>query len=147
MTEKIARIGTVSEGTMRNEDLIPAFMDALKGLECKSGAMAEISARMEDDSYYESEDADYDLEVLFDLLQTYAPLYCYFGAHSGDGSDYGFWPDIDQMSVNDFDGIKVADTAKIPLHYSGFALHTNDHGNTTLYNVRDGQAKEVWGIV
>jgi hypothetical protein len=25
MTEKIARIGTVSEGTMRNEDLIPAL--------------------------------------------------------------------------------------------------------------------------
>lgn len=30
-------------------------------------------------------------ETLFDALNDIAPGGCYFGAHMGDGSDFGFW--------------------------------------------------------
>jgi len=52
--------------------------------------------------YFESDDAHYDLEVLFDAMNEYAPEGFYFGAHPGDGADYGFW--LSESFVEDFDG-------------------------------------------
>ena len=104
--------GTVSHGTMRSEDLIPCFMDALDTLkEAESLSTYQNIRRFRDidtllgniehrqhksswSAYYESEDADHDLDALFDALEVYAPPDCYFGAHEGDGADYGFWPNI-----------------------------------------------------
>lgn len=102
---------SISHGTMRNEDLIPAFVSELEdrqndnlyttdGDEVAMVAMnaritdllAGIESRMEDDGYFDSEDADYDLESLFDALNEYAGEGFTFGAHPGDGSDYGYWP-------------------------------------------------------
>lgn len=159
-------IGSVSHATMRNEDLIPAFIDCLDGIKeaismdqsrSEQERVAEVSRiddnlskieqRMHDDDYYESEEADYDLEHLFDELNNHAPDYCYFGAHPGDGSDYGFWPceDFRQM-VEDDDGLIVDDTSEVPDDYSGIVLHINDHGNATLYSAITGQLTEIWSI-
>lgn len=41
---------------------------------------------------YWIEQASDDLYQLFDILDAIAPEGCYFGAHEGDGSLYGFWP-------------------------------------------------------
>lgn len=41
--------------------------------------------------YWEDQASD-DLHELFDILDAIAPEGCYFGAHEGDGSLYGFWP-------------------------------------------------------
>ena len=83
-----AQLGTVISGTMRPEDLIPAFLNLADEL----GIFIGID-RMENppEGYYESEQAFDDLDYLFDLLDENAPEGCYFGAHPGDGADYGFW--------------------------------------------------------
>lgn len=44
-----------------------------------------------DSDWWNSEDATILLDSLFDTLDLYAPDGYYFGAHPGDGSDYGFW--------------------------------------------------------
>ena len=108
--------GSVSHGTMLNEDLIPCFIDELtermesstfeagadspervKRMGELEASIGEIERRMigDDDEliplYFESEEAGWDLEWLFDVLDEFAPDGCYFGAHPGDGCDYGFW--------------------------------------------------------
>lgn len=94
----------VSEGTLRNEDLIPAFIRALEERLDEAEAQGystahmrryirEIEERIETiPDYYETADASWDLAGLYDALADYAPEGMYFGAHEGDGALYGFWP-------------------------------------------------------
>jgi len=92
-----AKLGSVSFGTMRAEDLIPCFLDELKLLSDSDDVdtlTTGIEERMEGEGYFESEDAGCDLDALFDALDGYAPSGAYFGAHPGDGADYGFWAEV-----------------------------------------------------
>lgn len=96
---KTAEIGSVSSGTMRPEDLIPAFINTLEYLADGSTDLTlTITSRIEfadeDENcydYYASDVSGFDLAELFDALSGYAPDGCYFGANPGDGADYGFW--------------------------------------------------------
>jgi len=116
--------GTVSRGTLRLEDLIPAFISAVDDvLEASTfesdspdrvqrvgeihAILGEIEGRVYvgesapsfppvfseafAPGYFDSEEAGWDLETLFDLLNELAPEGFYFGAHEGDGADFGFW--------------------------------------------------------
>lgn len=91
-----AEPGTISHGTMREEDLIPDFVAELRRLGHEDGELDEIEARLEAHDtvpYYGTEEAGWDLnEYLFEALNEHAPEGHYFGSHPGDGSDYGFWP-------------------------------------------------------
>ena len=78
--------GTLIHGTLRTEDLIEAFRAELSRID----PIAEAAIVPADDP--ESEDAQYELDELFEVLDRYAPEGYYFGAHEGDGSDFGFWP-------------------------------------------------------
>lgn len=83
--------GTVIRGTLRTWDLIEAFTDELYRLDTEAydDVMQELSGL---DQSNDNEDLDWFLnEVLFDKLNEYAPDGYYFGAHPGDGSDFGFW--------------------------------------------------------
>lgn len=94
--------GTVSHGTMRPEDLIPAFLNVAEAHRLSRANRAqvrEIRSRVNQTETtatrpaydYNTEEADEDTDALFDILDTIAPAGHYFGAHPGDGCDYGFW--------------------------------------------------------
>jgi len=53
---------------------------------------AYVSDEGDDSEWWDSEDAHWYLEGLFDALNDLAPEGYYFGSHEGNGSDYGFWP-------------------------------------------------------
>lgn len=98
-----AQPGTVISGTLRPQDLIPAFLSALEATDpdtyfdeyelhhCKWRDGPWV-APAEDDPWWDSDEAAEALQTLFDQLESAAPPGHYFGAHPGDGSDFGFWP-------------------------------------------------------
>jgi hypothetical protein len=159
MNFKHASFGTVSHGTLRTEDLLDSFAAELEWQVTRNADyfQQDDAMRTQRDRLLcivndarecdpDSEDADYILnEKLIDALQEFAPAYAYFGAHPGDGSDFGFW--LSENMQEDFDGLKVSDTSEVPSDYCGEVLCVNDHGNMTLYNAIDGTLIEVWSVV
>ena len=95
---------TLIHGTMRNCDLVPTFLEALKDTVEYEQMMGSITGENPDlcvitagdtsehDERWESYEVTCFLEELFDALDAHAPEGYYFGAHPGDGSDYGYWP-------------------------------------------------------
>jgi hypothetical protein len=99
--------GTIIHGTLRLEDLIPAFIAELRVMESiKPGAderakviryqnishtLSEIERAMEDPLYFDGDEAPEDCDWIMDRLNKHAPDGMYFGAHQGDGSDFGWW--------------------------------------------------------
>jgi hypothetical protein len=152
---KYADFGSISHATMRNEDLIPCFRDELETLlsrQSRRFKRKEYRATIrEADKIIKSEDwdseaADYALDALFGALEAFAPPYTYFGAHEGDGSDYGFW--LGDFPDHNFDGLKVSSLSDIPKGYRGEVLEINDHGNMTLGYVNSrGDFKTIWAVV
>jgi hypothetical protein len=93
----IVKIGSVSSGTLRPEDLIPCFLDEVKRYGIEHPDFEDMRKRCRSKNYFKTEDAALDLELLICLLDAMAPPYVYFGAHPGDGSDFGFWVDWDMV--------------------------------------------------
>lgn len=73
--------GTISEGTLRDEDLIPVFMREL--------------AMLDPTLYQNFLDCQFPVEEkveeLIQALDSCAGEGLCFGAHPGDGADFGFW--------------------------------------------------------
>jgi hypothetical protein len=86
-------LGSVSHGTMRAEDLIPAFLSEIRSIEQAAGAalLSQTSGLAAELIEYDTEQADEILQELADALDQAAPFGYVFGAHPGDGSDFGFW--------------------------------------------------------
>lgn len=88
---------TVSRATLRIRDLAPAFHAALVDLDAKEAhklalEYADVVGKLESGEDMESsEDAYHYINDLIDQLNMAAPEGFYFGAHPGDGSDFGFW--------------------------------------------------------
>lgn len=100
--------GTVSAGTLRTSDLIGAFMDVLRELDPdQAGAWSENERiyRNATDGTYDNDPEYYTADEVFalasraddflidlqDKLNELAPDGYRFGAHEGDGADFGFW--------------------------------------------------------
>lgn len=154
-------IGTLIRGTMRIEDLLTAFADELERLAMLDKAEAESSGaawegthefRMETIAAARSVDPESDaasgiIGDLFDALDELAAPYCYFGAHAGDGSDYGFWPDVESLEADArWMGTGVTKIEAGDSYPEGFdyVMEVNDHGNVTLYGP---DRKEIWSVV
>lgn len=102
-------IGSISHGTLRPEDFLRVFSEELErvspDLQDCGQRDAKIIAEAREilahpsaatGSLYitpsMSERIEWCVADLIDALDCYAPSGMYFGAHVGDGSDFGFWP-------------------------------------------------------
>lgn len=145
MTAIRVPLGSVTTGTMRLEDLIPSFLACLGQLD-KAKEMAIFAEYTDviDADDMDMDQADYCLEALFNALNELAPPYCHFGAHEGDGADYGFWVSWDSLEDACHDGEidKGDDIPDFPREVP--FLHVNDHGNATLYSPT---GEEIWSVV
>ena len=92
------QIGSISHGTLRTEDLISIFLETLKGLDNLSAEhthlVAWLSSGPGDDTF---------LEELFNALDERSPSNCYFGAHIGDSSDFGWWRNEEELSLEELE--------------------------------------------
>lgn len=97
---------SVSNGTNRTQDLIPVF---LHELDKRSPDMMANTTRLyrhlfdgngefipgkwlyDDKAWWRSSDANSLMHCLFDSLGSICPPGIRFGAHEGNGSDFGFW--------------------------------------------------------
>ena len=102
------RVGSISHGTLRPCDLIPTFLLELSHR--APGAYAAtldrlesvgtsihflntlISTGLDAHPWWDSDEAGYLMEDLFEALDAVAPDGHYFGSHIGDASDFGYWP-------------------------------------------------------
>ena len=149
------QLGSISTGTLRNEDLLPRFTYALGELAhnphtntsvFKSTELAEVwqdginMIKLIDEGYCADEPNLYGIiDRLCDALNEYAPPYVHFGTNEGDGADFGFWPDIDSLSTD----IRYSEYRKLNGHHDeqillpdeGILVHINDHGNVTVMNM------------
>jgi len=85
--------GTVSFGTLRTQDLIQNFVDEILLIEPDNALARRMCSTIEcvSQDYWDTQEASFDLEDLFDILDDLAPEDMYFGAHPGDPADFGFW--------------------------------------------------------
>ena len=147
------QIGTVSSGTLRSEDLMESFASELRqlsdGNHTESGdkLLAEVDAIDRENYDYEDECDVHDLvDALIEELSERAPAHVHFGTLDGDGAEFGFWPDLD------FRGCTVAEIVSSGPNGEGdmvdidcqVYVSTNDHGNTTVSELR---GEEIWSVV
>lgn len=157
------RIGPVSHGTMRPEDLIPSFLwecnhirlsqterDTVRGIAREFNTFPDDFGIDAVNAAWREQMNDA-LMSLFDILDAHCPDFCTFGAHEGDGSDYGVWPNTD---IDAHDGVFRSpclpgenETETHAAREFPHWLHVNDHGNATLYRRAGNRWIEVWGVV
>jgi hypothetical protein len=152
---KYADFGSISSGTLRTEDLLSAFADELEyQIKRQPRSYHHKDARkLINEARRTKPDSDIASDVvaeLEDALEEFAPPYCYFGSHVGDGADFGYWVSDDVFDAHGdcCDILRVSDTSEVPKDYRGEVLHVNDHGNATLYVAMSrGKLKEIWACV
>lgn len=158
-------LGTVSNGTLKTDDLLNAFADELEHRTAAPAAAirelitdARAYAKLFTEDHLNEAGQECAAEIIgevMDALTELAPAFVSFGAHDGDGADFGFWPSIDALeeAVRDGDVLKVTDTGDIPASWQGLVMQVSDHGNVTLYHHQDivgrtqGTLTELWSCV
>jgi hypothetical protein len=157
------QIGTLSEGTLKPEDLISAFLWDLKRIRltrAERQIVQRIAAR-DNMGVYETLDdseASDDLEELTAIIENHLPDYAYFGTLEGDGAHFGIWPAIEQAKEDAQGNPRTIVTNDGPDDDGGFPavpksrglthfLRVNDHGNCTLYRRAGTRWIEVWAVV
>ena len=151
-----ATIGSISTGTLRNEDLLQAFADELadriKGVPQITDEIMRLSTLIREArevAPYASDEHNSPLpgmlvDELQEALNDYAPPFCYFGSLESDGADFGFWPDREAIQE-----LIDKSTMILPLTnngnlvcvnaYEGLYIHVNDDGHVTISKLEPGE--------
>jgi hypothetical protein len=146
-----ASLGTISHGTLRTQDLLSEFISELEWQVNRNGnyfsipenfgerdKLASLIGEAQDcfsedgdEITGDKEDIAEELvnESLPNALQQFCGPYVYFGAHQGDGSDFGFWPCVE--SIEELPTVEDSDAAK---ELGEDCKSVNDHGNVTVYS-------------
>lgn len=146
-------IGTISHGTLRNEDLASAIHAALKSQGHKESDMLMRELRGIANALVDDNDSEI-LSDGIDALNYHVPMFCYAGFHPGDGSDLGVWPDHEMIesAIADGDAIQISDLADLDslaiseLQGANVAILVNDHGNISVYQLNLA-AQLIWACV
>lgn len=95
--QAVALPGSVSAGTKRVEDLLPALLGALEELDPARAREIRLRERL----LLEADELEYRkrarrlLSYLRDALDEYSPEGHRFGANPSDDSNFGWWPEPD----------------------------------------------------
>jgi hypothetical protein len=141
------QIGSVSTGTLRNEDLIPAFAAELHHV--TNGRMTRDETMIFDEAAnfdFDSERAStpYLVEELMGNLDYHALPHMRFGSLEGDGADFGWWPvDFDMCQAAFISEGKNGAHTFVDTE-CGLFVEVNDHGNMT---VRELGGEVIWDSV
>ena len=141
------QLGSISTGTLRTLDLLEAFASEAEARCGDMATKAVSTARiyLDPDAIVDDEQAQETLDELRFLLEDSCPPFVYFGAHPGDGADFGFWPDMDRLeeemrsTTSDFQADNCWTLAD-----DGVIVNVSDHGNVT---VMDMERNVIWSVV
>ena len=159
------QLGSISTGTLRPEDLIPAFTYTLGALahnpifnlsQFKSKAMADtwqnainiINSSNRRPIAYDHPEIHELIDELQDALQEYCPPFVYFGTLEGDGADFGFWVDFDAIDEScarkHHRCTHNPDTGEIVLEDESVIVHVSRvYGDVT---VMDMERNVLWSV-
>jgi hypothetical protein len=166
------QLGSISTGTLRTEDLLPAFTYTMGELthdpvsntsKYPTEAMAnlwdkaihligtdQVRGHLYDGWTIDPEASGVDdlLKDLADALNELCPPFVYFGTLEGDGADFGFWPDFDAVDEScarkHHRCTHNPETGEIVLEDESVIVQVNDHGNVT---VMDMERNVLWSVV
>lgn len=94
----------VDYASLRTQDLLPEFLNILNSINAPEyeqlmsspfGPIPAYAMEDQDSEWWDSEDASFLMDELIDVLNNYVPEGHYFGAHEGNGSDFGVWISMD----------------------------------------------------
>lgn len=153
------KIGSVSEGTLRTEDLLDTFaselsyhMKRMRLTRVQRKRFNQMLAHCRDYDTTEGLSARYEnwdhmVDNLQDALDEIAAPYSYFGATGSDGACFGFWPRVDPRNINVGDSPIVIEQIERE-HWGEDVLLVNDHGNVECGHVdKRGKFHEYWSCV
>lgn len=128
-------LGTIIHGTMRVDDLIPAFLEVLERFE------PETAASLKGDFEAATPDQREELcwERVVPILDRFAPPYTYFGSHPGNSSDYGVWVNTEALD----EAVQEGDPSKIIVIKKGHPVPRGQSQNVVVVD-DDGSYLSLW---
>jgi hypothetical protein len=133
--------GTVIHGTMHIDHLLSAFADELNRVFPFNGNSLANDARRAIDLQEDAETKSEILTDMFDQLDSIAQREgFYFGAHPGDGSDFGYWtPEDDQEEDSRFETV----TGTAPSYWACYFIN-DDSGDMSDEEIAQADAFAAW---
>lgn len=137
-------IGSVSEGTLKAEDLVPILLEEIRVDRPDIADYIEHDVKENIISY---EDA---LSELITELNMVIPPYCYFGTHPSDGANFGYWIETSSIEEDIKCGIltPIHSLTELKSVTTEFAvlLDKNDNFVMLLWCNENDRWEQLWSV-